>query len=90
MLRPTDDRDARVFREPRTTIGWKGLINDPDLDGRFDIRKGMWLARKVLTDVLGLGLRRDRMAGSDYTAVHLRSDQLGGDRRAQHGVAGAS
>ena len=44
------------FEKPRTTIGWKGLINDPDLDGRFDIRKGMWLARKVLTDVLGLGL----------------------------------
>ncbi|NEG69697.1 3-deoxy-7-phosphoheptulonate synthase [Bifidobacterium choloepi] len=44
------------FEKPRTTIGWKGLINDPDLDGRFDIRKGMWLARKVLTDVLALGL----------------------------------
>lgn len=35
------------FEKPRTTIGWKGLINDPDLDGRFNIRKGMWLARKV-------------------------------------------
>ena len=44
------------FEKPRTTIGWKGLINDPDLDGRFNIRKGMWLARKVLTDVLDLGL----------------------------------
>ena len=44
------------FEKPRTTIGWKGLINDPDLNGRFDIRKGMWLARKVLTDVLELGL----------------------------------
>ena len=40
------------FEKPRTTIGWKGLINDPDLDGQFNIRKGMWLARKVL----GLGL----------------------------------
>ena len=39
------------FEKPRTTIGWKGLINDPDLDGQFNIRKGMWLARKVLTDV---------------------------------------
>ena len=38
------------FEKPRTTIGWKGLINDPDLDGQFNIRKGMWLARKVLTD----------------------------------------
>ena len=44
------------FEKPRTTIGWTGLINDPDLNGRFDIRKGMWLARKVLTDVLSLGL----------------------------------
>ncbi|KFJ05452.1 3-deoxy-7-phosphoheptulonate synthase [Bifidobacterium tsurumiense] len=44
------------FEKPRTTIGWKGLINDPDLDGRCNIRKGMWLARKVLTDVLSQGL----------------------------------
>ena len=55
-----DDRLVIVmrvyFEKPRTTIGWKGLINDPDLDGQFNIRKGMWLARKVLTDVLDLGL----------------------------------
>ncbi|WP_026647378.1 3-deoxy-7-phosphoheptulonate synthase [Bifidobacterium minimum] len=44
------------FEKPRTTIGWKGLINDPDLDGRFNIRKGMFLARRVLTDVLSQGL----------------------------------
>ena len=44
------------FKKPRTTIGWKGLINDPDIDGEFDIRKGMWLARKVLCDVVGMGL----------------------------------
>ena len=44
------------FEKPRTTVGWKGLINDPDLDGQFNIRKGMFMARKVLTDVLGLGL----------------------------------
>ena len=44
------------FEKPRTTVGWKGLINDPDLDGHFDIRKGMWLARKVLCDVLSTGL----------------------------------
>jgi len=58
--RELDDRLVIVmrtyFEKPRTTIGWKGLINDPDLDGRFNIRKGMWLARKVLTDVLSLGL----------------------------------
>ncbi|MBT1179972.1 3-deoxy-7-phosphoheptulonate synthase [Bifidobacterium vespertilionis] len=44
------------FEKPRTTIGWKGLINDPDLDGTFNIRKGMWLARKVLSDVLNEGI----------------------------------
>ncbi len=44
------------FEKPRTTIGWKGLINDPDLDGRFNIRKGMFLARRTLADVLSLGL----------------------------------
>lgn len=44
------------FEKPRTTIGWKGLINDPDLDGEFNIRKGMYLARKVLADVLQTGL----------------------------------
>ena len=44
------------FQKPRTTIGWKGLINDPDIDGEFDIRKGMWLARKVLCEVVGMGL----------------------------------
>ena len=52
-----DDRLVIVmrvyFEKPRTTIGWKGLINDPDLDGQFNIRKGMFMARKVLTDVLG-------------------------------------
>ncbi|MFD0704322.1 3-deoxy-7-phosphoheptulonate synthase [Alloscardovia venturai] len=44
------------FEKPRTTIGWKGLINDPDLDGTFNIRKGMWLARKILVDTVELGL----------------------------------
>ena len=44
------------FEKPRTTIGWKGLINDPDLDGTFNIRKGMFMARKVLSDVLELGI----------------------------------
>lgn len=44
------------FEKPRTTLGWKGLINDPDLDGRFNIRKGMWLARAILMDVLRVGL----------------------------------
>ena len=39
------------FEKPRTTIGWKGLINDPDLDESFNINKGLRLARKLLLDL---------------------------------------
>ena len=44
------------FEKPRTTVGWKGLINDPDLDESFDINKGLPLARKLLLDINELGL----------------------------------
>src|SRR5215217_1520321 len=44
------------FEKPRTTVGWKGLINDPNLDGSFDINKGLRLARNVLSAVNNLGL----------------------------------
>jgi hypothetical protein len=44
------------FEKPRTVIGWKGLINDPGLDGSFQINKGLRLARKLMLDVTGLGL----------------------------------
>jgi 3-deoxy-7-phosphoheptulonate synthase len=44
------------FEKPRTSIGWKGLINDPDLDESFHINKGLRLARKLLLDVNELGL----------------------------------
>jgi len=44
------------FEKPRTTVGWKGLINDPGLDGSFDINKGLRLARSVLSAVNNLGL----------------------------------
>ncbi|WP_434027020.1 3-deoxy-7-phosphoheptulonate synthase [[Pseudomonas] boreopolis] len=44
------------FEKPRTTIGWKGLINDPDLDGSFQINKGLRLARGLLRDINHLGL----------------------------------
>ena len=44
------------FEKPRTVVGWKGLISDPDLDGSFRINKGLHLARKVLLDVAELGL----------------------------------
>ena len=44
------------FEKPRTVVGWKGLLNDPDLDGSFHINKGLRIARKVLLDVAELGL----------------------------------
>ena len=44
------------FEKPRTTVGWKGLINDPDLDSSFNINKGLRLARQVLLDINTLGV----------------------------------
>jgi len=44
------------FEKPRTTVGWKGLINDPDINGSFDINKGLRIARQLLADINGLGL----------------------------------
>ncbi|MGG6297804.1 3-deoxy-7-phosphoheptulonate synthase [Leptolyngbya sp. AN02str] len=44
------------FEKPRTNIGWKGLINDPHLDGSYDINTGLRLARKLLLDLAQLGL----------------------------------
>jgi 3-deoxy-7-phosphoheptulonate synthase len=44
------------FEKPRTTIGWKGLINDPHLDGSGDVNAGLRMARRLLLDVLSLGL----------------------------------
>jgi 3-deoxy-7-phosphoheptulonate synthase len=44
------------FEKPRTSVGWKGLINDPDLDESFHINKGLRLARQLLLDVNNMGL----------------------------------
>ncbi|SFB83324.1 3-deoxy-D-arabinoheptulosonate-7-phosphate synthase [Polaromonas sp. OV174] len=44
------------FEKPRTTVGWKGYINDPHMDGSFAINEGLEMARKLLLDVLDLGL----------------------------------
>ena len=44
------------FEKPRTTVGWKGLVNDPNLDGSFEIERGLRLARKLLLEVNNLGL----------------------------------
>ena len=44
------------FEKPRTTVGWKGLINDPDINESYDVNKGLMLARKILRDITALGL----------------------------------
>lgn len=44
------------FEKPRTTVGWKGLINDPHLDHTFQVAEGLRMARKVLTDVVNVDL----------------------------------
>jgi len=44
------------FEKPRTTIGWKGLVNDPHLDGSQDIETGLKIARKLLLQINGMGL----------------------------------
>ncbi len=44
------------FEKPRTTVGWKGLINDPDLDSSFNINKGLRIARQLLLDVNDMGI----------------------------------
>jgi len=50
------------FEKPRTTVGWKGLINDPDLNDTFQINKGLHLARGLLRDLAEMGLP----AGTEY------------------------
>jgi 3-deoxy-7-phosphoheptulonate synthase len=50
------------FEKPRTTVGWKGLINDPYLNGSFEINTGLRLARKLLVDINDLGVP----AGTEY------------------------
>lgn len=44
------------FEKPRTTIGWKGLINDPGMDGTFDVARGLRIARQLLLDIIDIGL----------------------------------
>ena len=64
QLKPVAERLAKdllivmrvYFEKPRTVVGWKGLINDPDLDGSFQINRGLRLARQLLLDVTTIGL----------------------------------
>ncbi len=64
QLKPVADRLARdllvvmrvYFEKPRTTVGWKGLINDPRLDGSFQVNTGLRLARQLMLDINKTGL----------------------------------
>lgn len=55
------------FEKPRTTVGWKGFINDPDLDETFQVNKGLRLARRLLLDVNALGLP----TGSEFLDLQI-------------------
>lgn len=50
------------FEKPRTIVGWKGLINDPNLNNTYDINRGLEIARKLLLDIAELGIT----AGTEY------------------------
>jgi 3-deoxy-7-phosphoheptulonate synthase len=53
------------FEKPRTTVGWKGLINDPDLDNSFKINKGLAISRQLLRDLTDMGI----CAGTEFLDV---------------------
>jgi 3-deoxy-7-phosphoheptulonate synthase len=60
------------FEKPRTTVGWKGLINDPHLDDSFDIEAGLTIGRTVLRDILELGLPTATEALDPITPQYLQ------------------
>lgn len=78
------------FEKPRTTVGWKGLINDPHMDNSFRINDGLRIARKLLLDINDSGLPA---AGEflDMITPQYLADlmSLGRDWRAYHRVTGA-
>ncbi len=59
------------FEKPRTTVGWKGLINDPDMDDSFHIEKGLSMARELLYDLTRLGLYTATEALDPITPQYL-------------------
>lgn len=60
------------FEKPRTTVGWKGLINDPYMDDSFQVEKGLHIARKLLLDVAELGLPAATEALDPNTPQYLQ------------------
>lgn len=59
------------FEKPRTTVGWKGLINDPNLDDSFEIENGLTIGRTLLKDILALGLPTGTEALDPITPQYL-------------------
>jgi 3-deoxy-7-phosphoheptulonate synthase len=59
------------FEKPRTTVGWKGLINDPDIDGSFQIEKGLLIARQLLLNIAQIGLPAATEALDPITPQYL-------------------
>jgi 3-deoxy-7-phosphoheptulonate synthase len=59
------------FEKPRTTVGWKGLINDPNLDDSFEIQSGLQIGRTLLRDILALGLPTATEALDPITPQYL-------------------
>src|SRR5258706_11083579 len=61
------------FEKPRTTVGWKGLINDPYLDGSFRINEGLRIARRLLLDLAELGVP----AGTEFLDMIIPQYMVG-------------
>lgn len=76
------------FEKPRTTVGWKGLINDPDIDGSCNIKKGLLLAVEDLGDGVGVHVQGLALAG-DAVEVEDHGDRGDVDRDVE-GVAGSA
>ena len=74
------------FEKPRTTVGWKGMIYDPDLDGSFDIASGLRRARQLLLTIAGMGLPTATEFLDPITpAVPRRPHLVDGHRRPHDG-----
>jgi len=92
LARELDDQLLLVMRtyveKPRTTVGWKGLVYDPHLDGSGDMAEGLRLSRRLMLDILACGLAdRQRTAATAGRRLLRRSAGLGRHRCAHQRVA---
>ena len=80
------------FEKPRTTVGWKGLINDPDMDGSFRINHGLRVARELLMEINAAGLPAGLRVSRHHLTPQYIADfvALGCDRRPHDREPGAS